>query len=279
VRALQAKIPGEHQIVVDMNSEGPLEHMAISKERYAHFREVERMRDALREQIDQIENEPNGESLYDGCLCGEISPKDKPCLTCAARLQLWDTVVAERDALSERLASAKKTIVEIQQVRVNENDAVCDALQLPLGDPLRSAPTLAETVRKRVVMIEAQTLFDMLERLGDHCRPMEPNDPANIDMDAVRKRIFSHVDYLVEHATGGLRERLTKAEAVAKAWLSECDSLDESATKDGTIEIVDGKIVGRPVDAQIVASRRAYTRDIRERANAILAALSDGAST
>lgn len=38
---------------------------------------------------------PDGENLYEGCLCGEISPEDKPCLTCAARLSQWDAMEAE----------------------------------------------------------------------------------------------------------------------------------------------------------------------------------------
>lgn len=56
----------------------------------------------VREQHAKLET-PDGENLYDGCLCGEISPKDKPCLACAARLSQWDSIVAERDALRERV--------------------------------------------------------------------------------------------------------------------------------------------------------------------------------
>ena len=57
-----------------------------------------------RDQHAKLES-PDGENLYDGCLCGEISPKDKPCLTCDARLSQWDSIVADRDALRARLAA------------------------------------------------------------------------------------------------------------------------------------------------------------------------------
>ncbi len=50
-------------------------------------------------ELDRVKNIPDGASLYDGCLCGEVAPCDKPCLTCEARLAQWDSLVAERDAL------------------------------------------------------------------------------------------------------------------------------------------------------------------------------------
>lgn len=51
----------------------------------------------VREQAERIAalESPDGENRYDGCLCGGISPEDKPCLTCAARLSQWDAMAAE----------------------------------------------------------------------------------------------------------------------------------------------------------------------------------------
>lgn len=47
--------PGESQIVVDLNAEGSLGHQAITKERYAYFRDVERDRDELRDRLAKLE--------------------------------------------------------------------------------------------------------------------------------------------------------------------------------------------------------------------------------
>lgn len=53
---------------------------------------------------------------------GEISPKDKPCLTCAARLSQWDSIVAERDALRERLAKLESLGPWVEANRLAELD-------------------------------------------------------------------------------------------------------------------------------------------------------------
>ncbi len=78
--------------------------------------------------------------------------------------------------------------------------------------------TLVKMVREQRSTIEKETLFDLLERLGDHCHVDAPNDYAHLDADAIRLRIFKFISELEEHKIGGLREDIAKLEALGP-WL------------------------------------------------------------
>lgn len=81
----------------------------------------------------------------------------------------------------------------------------------------RAASEFAAPYLARIAELEKETLFDILERLGDHCHIMNPNGYADLDADGVRARIFKFVEYLTEHAMGDLRENVAKLEAENKA--------------------------------------------------------------
>ena len=69
------------------------------------------------------------------------------------------------------------------------------------------------------------------------------------------------------------RNVLAKVKAVADAWIKEADSLCEYAPIDGTMEVVNGKIIGGRPNEQTIASRKSYAYDVRRRAQLILDAI------
>jgi hypothetical protein len=64
---------------------------------------------------------------------------------------------------------------------------------------------------KQLLASAKTTLLDVLERLGDHAHVMNP-ETETWSVDEVWTRILKHVDDLVEHRTGGLRERVATLE-------------------------------------------------------------------
>lgn len=75
------------------------------------------------------------------------------------------------------------------------------------------ARILLAIIREQRQAVERETLFDLLERLGNHCHVNAPNKYAHLDADGIRKEIFKFIDCLTNQATDELSDRLAKLEA------------------------------------------------------------------
>lgn len=139
---------------------------------------------------------PDGENLYEGCLCGEISPEDKPCLTCAARLAQWDSIVAERDALREKV-----TNTEAENSRYWSHAIECQAER--------------DALRERIAKLEALGPWIEANRLAELDRAKTWEDAGCARDEAYvrgREDAFKQVGYELNNRAGkDLRKEPTES--------------------------------------------------------------------